>query len=96
MKNTKEKTTIEKIREILLREWDPIGIGTNIKIRDEYDGYIGGILNLLVKKESTVFDFISYLRKVEFDLTGNVVDEHNLNKAASILFDLKEDNDCTN
>jgi hypothetical protein len=32
-----------ELREILMREWDPIGIGDEPLAQDEYDGYIGRI-----------------------------------------------------
>ena len=36
-----------QIREILLRDWDPIGVRDEPRARDEYDSYIGGVYRLL-------------------------------------------------
>ena len=30
-----------QIREILLRDWDPIGVRQETRAQDEYDGYVG-------------------------------------------------------
>jgi hypothetical protein len=38
---------LQKIREILLREWDPAGVGDNPKLNDEYDNYLAEILRLI-------------------------------------------------
>ena len=35
------------IREILLHQWDPIGVATVAEAQDEYDSYIGGIYRLI-------------------------------------------------
>jgi hypothetical protein len=37
----------EKIRPVLMEEWDPIGVNDVPEAADEYDGYIGGIYVLL-------------------------------------------------
>jgi len=37
----------EKIRPVLMEEWDPIGVNDVPEAADEYDGYIGGIYALL-------------------------------------------------
>jgi hypothetical protein len=36
------------IRQVLLKIWDPIGIGDEPRAQDEYDSYIGGLYELLV------------------------------------------------
>jgi hypothetical protein len=36
-----------QIREILLRDWDPIGVQEETRAQDEYDGYVGGVYRLL-------------------------------------------------
>jgi hypothetical protein len=37
----------QRIREVLLRDWDPIGVGKEPDLNDEYDAYIGGVYRLL-------------------------------------------------
>lgn len=41
-----------EIRRILLQYWDPIGIRDDPNAQDEYDGYLGGIYELLVRDAS--------------------------------------------
>ena len=35
------------IRAILLKDWDPLGVGDNPHLSDEYDSFIPGMLRLL-------------------------------------------------
>jgi hypothetical protein len=37
-----------QIRHVLLEVWDPIGVKDEPNAQDEYDGYIGGLYELLV------------------------------------------------
>ena len=39
-----------EIRRVLLQYWDPIGIQNEPNAQDEYDGYLGGIYELLVSR----------------------------------------------
>ncbi|HBR56248.1 MAG TPA: hypothetical protein DEA22_02055, partial [Blastocatellia bacterium] len=46
----------DSIRQVLLREWDPIGVANEPGLENEYDGYIGPVYRMLAlarkKKES--------------------------------------------
>jgi len=42
-----------KVRQILLRDWDPCGVGDNDALSDEYDRYIPAIVELLAKTSSS-------------------------------------------
>jgi hypothetical protein len=42
----------DEIRQVLVKEWDPIGIKDEPRAQDEYDSYIGGVFNLLAKHGS--------------------------------------------
>lgn len=37
----------DAIREVLIRQWDPIGVKDMPEAADEYDGYIGSVHRLL-------------------------------------------------
>ncbi|MGH7416911.1 MAG: hypothetical protein ACREKB_03950 [Candidatus Rokuibacteriota bacterium] len=37
----------EQIKEVLLRDWDPIGVAEEPRAHDEYDAYVGGVYRLL-------------------------------------------------
>jgi hypothetical protein len=41
-----------EIRRVLLQHWDPIGIRDEPNAQDEYDSYLGGIYELLVRGAS--------------------------------------------
>jgi hypothetical protein len=34
----------EAVRAVLLSIWDPVGVGSNIHLKDEYDGYLSSIV----------------------------------------------------
>lgn len=58
------RNSFEKIRKILLKDWDPIGIGDCIEAEDEYDNYIPEIYNLVVSdKEDKFLNYMSYVEK---------------------------------
>ena len=42
----------DAIRQILLQDWDPIGVRDAPTAQDEYDGYVGGIYRLLASAAS--------------------------------------------
>ena len=37
----------ETIRDVLVHDWDPVGVGGVPKAQDEYDSYVGGVYRLL-------------------------------------------------
>jgi hypothetical protein len=41
----------QAIRQILLREWDPIGVADEPSAQDEYDSYIHEIHGMLIRHE---------------------------------------------
>lgn len=41
-----------EIRHVLMGVWDPIGIKDEPNAQDEYDGYLGGVYQLLVSGAS--------------------------------------------
>jgi hypothetical protein len=56
--------TVQNIRTILLEDWDPLGVGDNPPLSDEYDAYIAGILRLL-DTHCTVDQLERYLLDIE-------------------------------
>ena len=64
-----------RIRTILNDDWDPIGVA--VAVDDEYDGYIAGILTLLMNG-SSVDALVGHLRSIEVDrmaLRGSLPDK---------------------
>lgn len=53
----------DTIREILLREWDPIGVSEIREAQDEYDAYVADVYRLLSRRASMneVFDYLWWL-----------------------------------
>jgi hypothetical protein len=54
----------ESIRQILLRDWDPIGVNDVPEAQDEYDSYVGGVYRLLASHCSTE-QMVDHLAKIE-------------------------------
>lgn len=46
-KTREYKAAFDKIHLILIKEWDPIGVGNEPYAQDEYDSYIPAIYRLL-------------------------------------------------
>ena len=58
-----------EIREILMRDWDPIGVKDEPIAKDEYDMYLGGIYELL-KSEAPLELISDHLREIEIKRMG--------------------------
>ncbi|RHX77444.1 hypothetical protein [Leptospira yasudae] len=58
----KEESLFIKLRSVLLKDWDPILVGENPNLSDEYDEYIEQIIDLLNqgKRENAIFEFLKY------------------------------------
>ena len=59
----------DSIREVLIREWDPIHIQDVPEAQDEYDAYVGGVYRLLASGASE-FAIAAHLASVERDSMG--------------------------
>ncbi len=75
MSNRKQKATEiqEKIRQVLLRDWDPIGVRDMTGPEDEYDAYIGGVYRLLASgaSEHQITDYLYQIETNRMGLDGN-------------------------
>jgi hypothetical protein len=71
MSNQKQKAIEiqERIRQILLHEWDPIGVSGMTGPEDEYDAYIGGVYRLLASGASE-HQIIEYLYEIGTNRMG--------------------------
>lgn len=52
------------IRDVLLREWDPIGVRDVPEAQDEYDSYVGGVYRLLASNASAD-ELVEHLDEIE-------------------------------
>jgi hypothetical protein len=79
----------EAIRNVLLREWDPIGVADEPAAQDEYDGYIPGIIGVLIRHEPRhrLFDRLWWIETEQMDLTG---DRERTDAVAGRLIGLRE------
>ena len=61
------------IREILLRDWDPIGVGDIAEAQDEYDSYIPSIYGRLIHRvsEQELFDYLWQIETQHMGLCGH-------------------------
>lgn len=52
------------VREVLLKEWDPIGINMLPDFQDEYDAYVGSVYLMLVEQDASSKDISDYLFEI--------------------------------
>ncbi len=84
-KNTMRFELRSKIKEILLYEWDPIGIKDSPDAQDEYDTYIDTLYSYVITK-SDFKVILNYLRYIQEKVMGLDVDEEKLRKIAQKLW----------
>jgi hypothetical protein len=72
-RSRKAKEIQERIMQVLLREWDPIGVSDIPEAQDEYDSYVGGIYRLLASgaSEYQITERLYNLETVSMGLAGN-------------------------
>ena len=58
-----------QIAEILLPDWDPIGVADVPQARDEYDSYVGGVYRVLASGGSLA-EIEAHLRDIEVRMMG--------------------------
>ncbi len=63
----------EAIRNILFKEWDPIGVSEINEAKDEYDSYVGPIYKMLIarKSKNEIFGYLWWLETEHMGLTGD-------------------------
>ena len=61
------------IKEILLHEWDPIGVSRIPQAHDEYDSYVGEVHSLLIRRASTekIEELLWWIETEHMGLAGN-------------------------
>ena len=57
------------IAEVLLRNWDPIGVRDHPQAQDEYDPYVGGVYRLIASG-ATARELAEHLARVEAEQLG--------------------------
>jgi hypothetical protein len=87
-----QRAKIQAVREILLCDWDPLGIGDNASLVDEYDSYVPDLLGLL-EADASVDQIVRHLETIELKLGGPSLREKRL-RAAWRLIDTTRRTKC--
>ena len=86
--STKFNKLSERVRTILLSEWDPIGVREFPNASDEYDGYVALIVKMVMSGKSAD-DLAEYLLKVEIDNMGLEGDKDRARSVGGMLRSLE-------
>ncbi|MFC1679882.1 hypothetical protein ACFL2T_06700 [Elusimicrobiota bacterium] len=78
----------DAIREVLLREWDPIGVGDVREAQDEYDSYVAGVHERLVGRSSEE-ELFAHLWEIETGHMGLAGDRRHTEAIAKRLVGLR-------
>lgn len=66
----------DTVRQILLEEWDPCGVGENPNLRGEYDEYIPFLIGAVRAEDGNVVERVSAeLERIESELGVQLGDE---------------------
>lgn len=77
------------IREILMKEWDPIGVSDIPEAQDEYDEYVPHIYSQLIHDRSEQ-EIFQNLWKIETDHMGLFGNRQQTERVAKLLVELRE------
>jgi hypothetical protein len=69
LRNARYPQTTRRSTEILLFEWDPIGVKDASSTQDEYDSYALPIVQAILKRRNVV-ELRDQLLKIEVELMG--------------------------
>lgn len=83
-----EHPIVNEIRQILLHDWDPIGIGQVESMADEYDSYLYDLLCLAELKTSQIEDYRDALLLIKRDFMEFDGDIANCTQAAEKIYAL--------
>ncbi len=67
--NESEREIQRQIGEVLLRQWDPIGVADELEAHSEYESYVGGVYGLLVRS-ATSREIAERLVRIETERLG--------------------------
>jgi hypothetical protein len=83
---------LNSIQEILLHDWDPISIGDNHLLADEYNMYVFDIYRIFLAGSANHEVLYDYLTRQENDTIGASVEKMQRMKAVDKLIQLFKDN----
>jgi hypothetical protein len=76
------------VREILLRQWDPIGVSDVPEAQDEYDGYVYKIYGMIARNEPRQ-RLVEHLWEIETSRMGLIGDRKRAEEIADRLIGLR-------
>jgi hypothetical protein len=78
------------IKQILLKQWDPIGVANEPKAHDEYDHYVGEIYGLLIRRvpKEKLAEHLWWIETEHMGLLGN---RQHTEEVADLLIGLRDD-----
>jgi hypothetical protein len=83
------KLLMLQIRQVFLEDWDPLHVGENPNLSDEYDAYIGPLIGLARRagelSVGRITGFLESCEKHEMEVVG---DKHARDLAAKKLFEI--------
>jgi len=82
-----ESPLAERVRSVLLRDWDPAAIGQNAKLRDEYDEFIPRVIPAIESRAGTA-ELTALLRTFEAEMHAPI-DDQARERAAEALASLR-------
>ena len=81
------RTLHYRIKRVLFRDWDPIGIQEIPEAQDEYDSYVPAIYSMLIARKS-INEVFEYLLWLETEHMGLTADRQQTRSIAEKLVDL--------
>ncbi|MCM5555156.1 hypothetical protein [Pleomorphomonas sp. NRK KF1] len=54
-----------RVRDLLMREWDPIGVFGIEEASDEYDAYVGSVYVMAMDERAAAHDIAAFLLDIE-------------------------------
>jgi len=78
----------EKIKNVLMQDWDPIGVQEIPEAQDEYDNYVPMIYSMLISRKP-VNEVLEYLLWLEGEHMGLTVDHQRTQLIAEKLVSLE-------
>jgi hypothetical protein len=76
------------VREVLTRDWDPLGVGDNPSLQDEYDSYVGPVCRFLLSggEHKAISDYLRQVQQIDLGLL--LIDAERDRKIAGLLISL--------
>jgi hypothetical protein len=82
------RTLHEKIKAVLMQDWDPIGVKEIPEAHDEYDSYVPTIYSMLISRKP-IHEVLEYLLWLEGEHMGLKVDRQRAQFIAEKLVSLE-------